>query len=217
MKIYNLPRGAGKSTRMLYISEFKEIPILCFSREHKRHLLDCAKTYGINIPEPIVITEITNDKNIDIKDVLVDESLLALQKILNSKGLNMIGCTLSDEKNDTTLRDFNTNGYKDCDIKSFPENKMCQAEEIFPFETLEQCRTHYCKPIQKYISCKEFGKLDGMDGSCHWCREMTPLQFEMCWDESTVCNYERCGKAREEAIQLVEKKKIKSVYRHQCL
>ena len=25
-----------------------------------------------------------------------------------------------------------------------------------------------------------------MNGSCHWCLEMTPYQFEMCWDADGV-------------------------------
>lgn len=28
MKIYNLPRGSGKTTRLLYISDYNKIPIL---------------------------------------------------------------------------------------------------------------------------------------------------------------------------------------------
>ena len=36
------------------------------------------------------------------------------------------------------------------------------------FETLEQCEKNYCYPVKRYITCGEFGSIDGMDGSCWW-------------------------------------------------
>lgn len=79
-------------------------------------------------------------------------------------------------------------------------------------ETLEWCRKHYVPPIEKHISCKDFGGCDGMDGSCHWCREMTPYQWEMCSDETWVKNLLRpllCNseKTREEAAEFIERYK----------
>lgn len=84
-----------------------------------------------------------------------------------------------------------------------------ENKELFPFETLEQCRTYYCKPFPQYITCKDFGELDGMNGSCHWCKEMTPIQFEMCWDESMVHNSMNRGTTRREAIERIKKEKEK--------
>jgi len=60
------------------------------------------------------------------------------------------------------------------------ENKEAQ------WETLEQCENNYCRPVLKYISCEDFGKIDGMDGSCHFCKEMTPYQWHMCSDSSRI-------------------------------
>ena len=79
-------------------------------------------------------------------------------------------------------------------------------------ETLEWCRKHYVPPIKKHISCKDFGDCDGMNGSCHWCREMTPYQWEMCSDETWVKNLLRplsrnSAKTREEAIEFIERYK----------
>lgn len=76
-------------------------------------------------------------------------------------------------------------------------------------ETLDWCQRHYVPPVKKFISCGEFGHLDSMDGSCHWCLEMCPYQWEMCSDESWVrgllspiaC---KPAKTREEAIQFIE-------------
>ena len=76
-------------------------------------------------------------------------------------------------------------------------------------ETLDWCKRHYVPPIEKYVTCEEFGHLDPMDGSCHWCFEMCPYQWEMCSDESTVKSLMiswpfRPAKTRDEAIEFIE-------------
>lgn len=53
-------------------------------------------------------------------------------------------------------------------------------------ESLQECEQHYVPPIKKSIVCDCFGNVDGMDGSCHWCREMMPYQWHMCCDESFI-------------------------------
>lgn len=76
-------------------------------------------------------------------------------------------------------------------------------------ETLEWCKKHYVPPIKKYISCNEFGHCDGMNGGCHWCREMFPYQWHMCYDESWIrsllSHTARIPKvSREEAAEFIE-------------
>lgn len=92
MKIINLGRGRGKTTRLLYASEWNDIPILCASSSQKKHLIDMAKRLGLNIPEPIVVSEITScrirgNKAVE-KDLLIDEAHLVLQSLLKSMGMN---------------------------------------------------------------------------------------------------------------------------------
>jgi hypothetical protein len=55
--------------------------------------------------------------------------------------------------------------------------------DIATVETIDQCKKEYLPPVEKYISCSEFGHMDGMCGSCHWCLEMTPYQWYMCSDK----------------------------------
>lgn len=81
-------------------------------------------------------------------------------------------------------------------------------------ETLEWCKQNYTPPIKKFINCKEFGKCDGMDGSCHWCLHITPYQWEMCSDESHIQSILRSNrnkniKTREDAIEWIQKYKQK--------
>lgn len=63
---------------------------------------------------------------------------------------------------------------------------MSKNNEVFIPETLDWCCHHYVPKNPAYITCKEFGRCDGMDGSCWWCMEMTPYQWHMCVDEAWI-------------------------------
>jgi len=108
MKIFNLPRAAGKSMRMVYASEFNNAPILCANPIMKDHLKCIAKKYGIKIPEPITVSEL--NKLYNVTDVLVDD--IPINEISN-KNINIIGYAFSDEKNKNICRFFNDDGYID--------------------------------------------------------------------------------------------------------
>ena len=91
MKIINLSRGQGKTTRLLYASEFNYAPIICSTYTQKDYLVSQAEKLGLNIPEPIVANEITSNRIRGSKaadmDLLVDEAPLVLQCLLNSLGM----------------------------------------------------------------------------------------------------------------------------------
>ena len=91
MKIINLGRGQGKTTRLLYASEFQDIPILCATYVQKDYLVEQAEKLGLLIPEPIVADEITTNRIRGIKavykDLLVDEAHWVLQSLLKSMGM----------------------------------------------------------------------------------------------------------------------------------
>lgn len=117
-KVFNLPRGSGKTMRMLYASEFQHAPILCKDRGHKNYLLQKAKRFGIFIPEPICVNELDDKERLrkdNISNILVDEVLLVLNELVKNKrrGLHIVGCTLSDEENENKCRYFFDNGYED--------------------------------------------------------------------------------------------------------
>ena len=92
MKIINLGRGRGKTTRLLYASEWQHIPILCVTYAQKDNLVDQAKRLGLIIPEPIVVSEITSGRirgnKVLEKDLLIDDAHLVLQILLKSMGMN---------------------------------------------------------------------------------------------------------------------------------
>ena len=91
MKTIYLNRGQGKTTRLLYASEFQNIPILCSTYAHKKYLIDMANKLELKIPEPIAVDEITSSKikgsETADKDLLVDEANWVLQYLLNRFGM----------------------------------------------------------------------------------------------------------------------------------
>ena len=91
MKIINLGRCQGKTTRLLYASEWQDVPILCATYVQKEHLIDTAKRLGLNIPEPIAVCELTPSRIRDSKaadtDLLVDEAPWVLQMLLSNMGM----------------------------------------------------------------------------------------------------------------------------------
>ena len=100
MKIFNLSRGRGKTTRMLYASEFNNAPILCTTGADKKYIMDMAKWHNINIPEPITIADIVNNRTTgkNINEVLVDEVDWVFSQLLSHLGLKMIGGTITIDK-----------------------------------------------------------------------------------------------------------------------
>lgn len=100
MKIINLRRGQGKTTRLLYASEFNNIPILCATRNHKEYLIEMAKQFRLNIPEPICVGEIKTRPTIVDKDILIDEVPIVIEALLSSMGIrvNIKAITLTSDE-----------------------------------------------------------------------------------------------------------------------
>lgn len=122
---YNLPRGSGKSTRMMYLSEHYQAPIICHSDSHKEYIMQQARKFGIDIPEPISLDELFSDtkkflNNLD--QIIIDESSILLGQIINrliGKNVEILAETCSRETNGNLIRLFNTSGYKDMTNEQF--------------------------------------------------------------------------------------------------
>lgn len=118
-KTFNLPRGAGKSVRMLYASEFNNLPILCCDNTHKEHLIDLACRSQIKIPKPITVDEFIQNKH-KYPNVLIDEAIFVLKAFLGRT--KIIGLTLSDDDMNKLCGVWDYNGLiKVMDIDKFPE------------------------------------------------------------------------------------------------
>jgi hypothetical protein len=88
MKIINLGRCQGKTTRLLYASEFNDMPILCATYSQKKDLEYRAKQLGLRIPEPICVADLYNfsQKSSELREkaILVDEAPSVLQAMLSN-------------------------------------------------------------------------------------------------------------------------------------
>ena len=115
MKIINLGRGQGKTIRLLYASEWQDLPIVCATYSQKQHLIDAAKELGLNIPEPIVASEIATSKIIASKtvdkDLLIDEKIPSSQRddLLLLEKDNEIINIFGVKKSTTLLQSKNNN------------------------------------------------------------------------------------------------------------
>lgn len=103
MKIINLGRGQGKTTRLLYASEFNNAPILCSNYKQKDDLLYKAKELRLNIPEPICVGDLFTNKIRGKRydnGILVDDAEWVLQQMLYSMGLHseVEAITLTNEQ-----------------------------------------------------------------------------------------------------------------------
>ncbi len=126
MKIFNMPRGAGKSHRMLYASELHNAPILCFNQSQKNTLIEKSQMYGINIPTPITVEQFITNQGRENKEILVDEALLVLESLINHlcySKTKILGCTLSDEKNSELCRWIVNNTVSDLPLGVLPTDE----------------------------------------------------------------------------------------------
>lgn len=101
MKIFNLARGQGKTMRMLYASEFNNVPILCCTDSQKTYLINQTKSLKINIPDPISVSDIicNRTRGKHFNKVLVDEMDDVLREILRfTVNADMIGGTITIEE-----------------------------------------------------------------------------------------------------------------------
>lgn len=98
-----LRRGAGKTTRLLAMSEFHNAPIICVNNAHKQHILDQSRRYGYSIPYPVTTQELISGKLYGCNtyhDFLVDESqdvLCGLVSALTRSG-KVLGMTTTDSR-----------------------------------------------------------------------------------------------------------------------
>lgn len=99
MRVINKGRGKGKTTGLLYTSSIMNIPILTFNRENCDVLKQNADRLGLEIPEPIAVTDLYHAegkiKTLNTNDVLVDETLTVLENILKHFGVNPVAVTLT--------------------------------------------------------------------------------------------------------------------------
>lgn len=85
MRIWNKPRGSGKTTRMLYASEYTGKNILVGTKE-QAHILEMnAKQLGLKIPKVLSVTDfIDRDTNYCSREIIVDEAFSVFEALITA-------------------------------------------------------------------------------------------------------------------------------------
>lgn len=101
MKIINEKRGSGKTTKLVYMSCLTRKPIVVMNESHKRYVEDMAKQLSLDIPEPMTVNDIVNEKyrGVRFDGVLVDEFPFVFEEIMKRFGLEPDIVTGTIDKN----------------------------------------------------------------------------------------------------------------------
>lgn len=94
-----MPRGAGKTTRLIHASEVAGYPILCSNLFMVDNIKKMAEEMRCDIPEPMTVANFRHKFHQD-ENVLVDEILAnnLLATALNQYiGANVVACTMTLE------------------------------------------------------------------------------------------------------------------------
>lgn len=115
-KIFNLPRGAGKTTKCMQISSDTGAAVLCHNNTGVTAVKYRAKEFHKTIPEPITVNELLTGKKMP-ETLVIDEALIVLERLIagiydlnNKQPPRIIAETLSDEKNKDRVALFPRDG-----------------------------------------------------------------------------------------------------------
>lgn len=95
MKIYYGERGSGKTLKTIQLSIEKQMPIICWSYEHKKYIEHEAYKLGVQrkLPEPILVREVRQKIIGSRKGLIIDDLDTLLRIILND---NIYYATMED-------------------------------------------------------------------------------------------------------------------------
>ncbi len=95
MKIYYGGRANGKTMKAIQLSVEKQMPIICWSYEHKKQIKQTAKKMNAKwiIPEPILATEVRKKVIGNRRGLIVDDLDIFLRMILDD---NVYYATMED-------------------------------------------------------------------------------------------------------------------------
>ena len=97
MKIISLPRKSGKTTAVIKESAKTRKYILVINKQQAQSIATIAQKSGYDIPFPVTLDEIMNNKGPYIKEVIVDEAGVVLEHLIQ-KRITMLTITEDDVK-----------------------------------------------------------------------------------------------------------------------
>ena len=95
MKIYYGGRGNGKTIKAIKLYVEKQMPIVCWSYEHKKQIEQTAREIDVKriMPEPILVTEVRKKVIGNRRGLIVDDLDVLLRMILDD---NVYYATMED-------------------------------------------------------------------------------------------------------------------------
>lgn len=95
MKIYCGGRANGKTMKAIQLSVEKQMPIICWSYEHKKQIEQTAREIDVKgiMPEPILATEVRKKVIGNRRGLIVDDLDILLRMILDD---NVYYATIED-------------------------------------------------------------------------------------------------------------------------
>lgn len=95
MEIYCGGRANRKTMKTIQLSVEKQMPIICWSYEHRAHIKNMAHKIGVisKMPEPILATEVRKKVIGNRKGLIVDDLDVLLRMILDD---NVYYATMED-------------------------------------------------------------------------------------------------------------------------
>lgn len=95
MKIYCGGRANGKTMKAIQLSVEKQMPIICWSYEHKKQIEQTARGIDVKwiMPEPILVTEVRKKLIGNRRGLIVDDLDVLLRMILDD---NVYYATMED-------------------------------------------------------------------------------------------------------------------------
>ena len=85
MKIFYGGRANGKTMKAIQLSVEKQMPIICWSYEHKKQIEQTAREIDVKriMPEPILVTEVRKKLIGNRRGLIVDDLDVLLRMILD--------------------------------------------------------------------------------------------------------------------------------------
>lgn len=89
MEIYYGGRANGKTMKAIQLSVEKQMPIICWSYEHKKQIEQTAREIDVKrvMPEPILATEVRKKVIGNRRGLIVDDLDLLLRRIFDDEVL----------------------------------------------------------------------------------------------------------------------------------
>lgn len=99
-------RGSGKTTKLVYLSEERKVPIVVGNNSQKRLVEDMSKRLDVDIPTPVVVGSVDDLYRLrGLKGCLVDEATSILENLLGP--IEVEGLTLTADRRENSVLHFN--------------------------------------------------------------------------------------------------------------